>query len=40
MPAVIRRVRAMKQDAIARPQKTAPAALKQTVRSELGATRG
>jgi N12 class adenine-specific DNA methylase/tRNA1(Val) A37 N6-methylase TrmN6 len=39
MPAIIRRVRAMRQDAIARTQKTAPAALKQTVRAELAETR-
>ena len=39
LPGIIRRVRAMKQDAIARTQKTAPAALKQAVRTELAATR-
>jgi N12 class adenine-specific DNA methylase len=39
LPAIIRRVRAMKQDAIMRTQKTAPAALKQTVRAELASTR-
>lgn len=40
LPAIIRRVRAMKQDALMRTQKTAPAALKQTVRNELAETRG
>ncbi|WP_426106341.1 PLxRFG domain-containing protein [Massilia sp. TSP1-1-2] len=39
LPAIIRRVRAMKQDAIVRTQKTAPAALKQSVRAELAETR-
>lgn len=40
MPAVIKRVKAMHQDAAMRTQKTAPAALKQTVRRELAETRG
>jgi N12 class adenine-specific DNA methylase/tRNA1(Val) A37 N6-methylase TrmN6 len=40
MPAVIQRVRAMKQDAINRTQKTAPAALKASVRNELAEVRG
>ncbi|MCY0916226.1 PLxRFG domain-containing protein [Massilia sp. H27-R4] len=39
MPGVIRRVQAMRQDALNRTQKTAPAALKQTVRRELAETR-
>ncbi|MFB9246509.1 PLxRFG domain-containing protein [Massilia antarctica] len=39
MPDVIRRVRAMRQDAMNRTQNTAPAVLKQTVRRELAETR-
>ena len=39
LPGIIRRVRAMRQDALARTQKTAPAALKQTVRAELASVR-
>ncbi|MCY0911681.1 PLxRFG domain-containing protein [Massilia sp. H27-R4] len=38
MPGVIRRVQAMRQDAVLRTQKNAPAALKQTVRRELAET--
>ncbi|NIA00575.1 PLxRFG domain-containing protein, partial [Massilia sp. CCM 8734] len=39
MPGVIKRVQAMRQDALNRTQKTAPAALKQTVQRELAETR-
>ncbi|MFB9240984.1 PLxRFG domain-containing protein, partial [Massilia antarctica] len=39
MPGVIKRVQAMRQDAVLRMQKSAPAALKQTVRRELAEIR-
>ncbi|MDQ1817287.1 PLxRFG domain-containing protein [Massilia sp. CCM 9210] len=39
MPGVIKRVKAMRQDTLNRTQKTAPVALKQTVRRELAETR-
>lgn len=40
LPAIYRRVRSMRQDAVNRTQKTAPAALKATVRGELSDLRG
>ena len=39
MPGVIKRARAMKQDALNRTQKTTPVALKQTVRREIAERR-
>lgn len=39
MPGILKRVKAMKEDAQARTEKTAPKALKQTVRRELAETR-